>query len=354
MLDLAPKAYALKVPLPLLHDHLLLWLRRHGQHVRRLSLRVSALDTDYAVVEQAVQFMAAAADAVPQLEQLLIEWTSTLYRSEWLGQLPASSLQELSFGASNWEQGLELCSAINGLTQLTKLVLMARHLQVHEDVQLPPSLRTLAVNGEDAEHPLLQHQASTLGVPTGVVVSTPCQHHRSARQACMLTLAPRVCVASQGADLLRHLCAMRRCSVVHQGRMPQPARVTSHASALAAAAPSCACSRQPGDAPCLCRRRAVQLPTLTRLDKLVVGYRAALPEEADVGTALTQLTVLESQRLALPEWTANLAGLKHLVRAGGVQDEVQGWLQGWGCYAVTCCLCKQSAGRVQAALHGHS
>lgn len=175
------KRHVLRPP----HDnHLLLWLRRHGQHVRRLSLRVSTLGVVVGEeVTEVAPFMSAAAAAMPQLEQLLVEWTATLYHTEWLGHLPASSLRELSFGVDGWEQGLELCSAINGLTQLTKLVLMARYLQLHEDVQLPPSLRTLAVNGEDAEQPLLQHQASTLGVLRGGVVRAPWQHRRSVRQA---------------------------------------------------------------------------------------------------------------------------------------------------------------------------
>ncbi len=131
------------------------WLERHGQHVRRLSLSAGSSNHDGAMMRQMAECWPAAVAAMPQLRQLHLEWMAgSLLEIGWLGQL-AASLRELGLYASGYEQGLELASSLGGLTQLTKLMLAAGWVLVlNEGVQLPPSLRTLALNGRGEDQPV--------------------------------------------------------------------------------------------------------------------------------------------------------------------------------------------------------
>lgn len=133
------------------------WLQRHGQHMRRLSLSAGSLNQHRQMMRQMAECWPAAVAAMPQLRQLHLEWgAGSLLGIGWLGQL-APSLRELALYANGYEQGLELASSLGGLTQLTKLMLAAGWVLVLNDrerVQLPPSLRTLALNGRGEEWPV--------------------------------------------------------------------------------------------------------------------------------------------------------------------------------------------------------
>lgn len=150
-------------------DHLpcfVAWLQRHGQPVRRLSLVICVRNEEEAFMRQMQQCMPAVADAVPQLEQLQLDYNGgSLCDVCWLGQLPRS-LRELSLAVSVYHQGIELCSSLGGLTQLTKLTLAAWMILPEDAFQLPTSVRTLAWNGADDDDPLLP-QASVVWLAWG-------------------------------------------------------------------------------------------------------------------------------------------------------------------------------------------
>ncbi|PRW20407.1 leucine-rich repeat receptor-like serine threonine- kinase BAM1 [Chlorella sorokiniana] len=121
------------------------WLQRHGQHLRCLQLEVLPYDgyDEQAVGQELARCMSAA---MPQLDQLLITLHNNWLTVGWAGQLPPS-LRELGVHLYGWDEKLRISASLGGLTHLTKLVLSASRLKLNAGVQLPPSLRTLALNG---------------------------------------------------------------------------------------------------------------------------------------------------------------------------------------------------------------
>ncbi len=118
------------------------WLARHGQHLQRLSLQLHNFGRARPAAQRLEQCMPAVAAAVPHLEQLLLTCGSC--NVTWAEQLPAS-LREL--GLRVMGQDLRISSSLGSLTQLTQLFLSANFIDVDQQVQLPPSIRTLALDG---------------------------------------------------------------------------------------------------------------------------------------------------------------------------------------------------------------
>jgi hypothetical protein len=124
------------------------WLKRHGQHVRRLSLDTGLREgEDWP--DAATEQLSHCASEVPQLQQfLLMIWYDAKddVEADWVRQLPAS-LRELGvcIPLASWSPAIRLTASLTGLTQLTKLMLSAPDIKMNQNVGLPPSIRTLAL-----------------------------------------------------------------------------------------------------------------------------------------------------------------------------------------------------------------
>lgn len=121
------------------------WLARHGQHLRQLSLELRNHGWAEREMERLLaQRIAAAAAAMPQLQQLYLAWNDAA-KIRWAGELPPS-LQQLGLYV-RFDDKLRICSSMGGLTQLTLLSLSASVIQIDQRVRLPSSIRTLAQYG---------------------------------------------------------------------------------------------------------------------------------------------------------------------------------------------------------------
>ena len=168
-------AWQREPPQPQALPSLAAWLRRHGQHVRRLAIGVfpDYLNEAWPESQQAVlataqlsECLGACGSTARQLERLHV-FISTPVVVGWAPLLPPS-LRELGL---HGERLVRVASSLGSLTQLTKLLLWSRPISDGSSVlfdshaSLPPSIRTLALAGAHGPHCVeLPEQASWWGL----------------------------------------------------------------------------------------------------------------------------------------------------------------------------------------------